>query len=287
MVKLLLENAKDRCSVSTTVGRDVQSYRQALAFAKDHGYKSIHEILQREQPNVWRCLGNSNTVGGGHNTVMRIHFPEIFKARKSLVSIIETLRETVFTKAILLHDRWPKHETAVKHNPTIVELTKYRILPYAYGLFGREVDKRREVRRVTRPYLSLIVTDNDNPLKLVEELKKRSDIGVFASNLRAEVIVGEYKEPVIVDKKYHERDEKEVFLYQLQPHNLEETYQLRGTPWLIDVYVREWGVSINLPAVVEQAAKDCRYFGRFMYEGRRLRVERIDPKDQPWDSRGF
>lgn len=62
---------------------------------------------------------------------------------------------------------------------------------------------------------------------------------------------------------------------------------LREILRFIDVHTQERRCSVNLPAVVEQAVKECKYFGWFVYEGRRLQVVRIDPSNKLWNSRGF
>lgn len=278
VIKLLLETGfPDLVSVNQDI-QTVQSYQRALTFAAGLGYRSIHQMLVR--PDIWR---HSNRAEEDvYSMVRKLRFSTTFKPQKNLENILETLGKLNFTKAILLHNDWPEDELAVEKNPTIVRLTKYRILPYAYGLFGKDAGIGKE--RVTRPFLSFIVIENDNPFKLVKELESWSDIGVLASNLRGEVVIGEV--PVIVEKDCYGEGE-EVSLGELYPCAFEEYQMLRETPWLIDVYAREWGVNINLPAVVEQAAKNCKYFGRFVYEGRRLRVERTDPKDQQWDSTGL
>jgi len=121
----------------------------------------------------------------------------------------------------------------------------------------------------------MMVSAADNPAKLVRELEKIPYIGAYAATLQGEIIAGAWTEPIPVAR----RCDGSAFI-SLSPYR---TTQRLDEVILVDVYVRHWDLNVNLAAVVEQAAKNCNYFGRFVYKDGRLEVERTDPSDQLWE----
>ena len=278
IVKLLLKKAKDEPTESRRPADDTRTYRRALYFAEKFKYNTIQNLLLQEGLEVWRTYNKIDLdISKRDIQSFRSRIP----VHGTLEDIIQRLRSASLARTILELDFYTLN---------MDKLTRYQMLPYAYGTYNEEIRKtRRSGKRVirSRPYVCLILSVADNPTKLVKELQKVQNIGVYLATVQGEIVAGDWKEPIIVEKSFYERDGKET---QVSPRKT-------LSPWkaaepldsvnVMDVYVHEWDVNVNLADIIEQAARNCRYFGRFAYQDGSLIVERADPSDPPWDLAEF
>jgi len=274
IIEILLHSIKETSRPVTQISviDEEQAYRRAVAIAKRLGYKFIHEMLLRERFEKWNA---STTIDQEDPRVEKIlsQVPH-HTLQKDIKHLVKRLREKTLMEIIICND--PTFEATFYGYLASIKLSRYQILAYASGSFKCRwnTDKHLLVA-IRKPYLCMMVSAADNPGKLVRELEKVPYIGAYAATFQGEIIAGSWTEPVPIARRF----DGSAFI-SLSPYR---TTQRLDEVILVDVYVRRWDLNVNLAAIVEEAAKNCNYFGRFVYDGDRLRVERTDPNDQPWE----
>ena len=284
IVEILLHNVKETYSQPATpisIIDEEQAYQRAISIAKKLRYKLIHEMLLREKLETWNASTTISHQDLGVKKVLRCvpHNPP----QTDIERLVGLLRINNFMKLMISNDRLD--DKRFYRYLALMKLRKYQIFPYASGSCERRWSEgeSRVLKEIKRPYLCMVVSAADNPAKLVRELEKIPYVGAYAATFNGEIVAGVWTEPIPVAKRFYGRDGRErkgsVFM-ALTPYQISQPLDDVN---LVDVYVRRWDLNVNLAAVVEQAAKNCNYFGRFVYNDGCLEVERTDPADQPWE----
>jgi hypothetical protein len=158
----------------------------------------------------------------------------------------------------------PRKELLVR----MLELFQFRILPYSFGGCKEHYLPQPASYSMIRekPYLCLIMLGADKPLRLVKAIEMRSDVRIYVSNFKGEVIVGHFTEGVVIGETRKAALSAAIQDVTWQPYltltllhqNLEAYGGLRWEDaWLIDIWAPEQ--DIDLGNIVIDAARECKY----------------------------